>query len=80
VITLSREDAEKTKGMWVQADPDAKPAPRTEGGDEKVAFTEFHVTADTERPAELAPGTKVKVTYTVEGEKKVARKIEVVKD
>jgi hypothetical protein len=80
VITLSREDAEKMKGMWVQADPSAKPAPRAEGAGEKVAFTEFHVTADTERPAELAPGTKVKVTYTVEGERKLARKIAIVKE
>ena len=80
VITLSREDVEKMKGGWVQADPDAKPAPRTEGADEQVVFTEFQVTADTERPAELAPGAKVKVTYTVEGERKVARKIEVVKE
>lgn len=80
VMTLSREDAEKMKGLWVQADPNAKPAARTEGADEKVAFTEFQVTADTERPAELAPGTKVRITYTIEGEKKVARRIEIVKE
>jgi len=80
VITLSREDAEKMKGMWVQADPDAKPATRTEGADEKVAFTEYQVTPDTERPADLAPGTKVEVTFTVVGEQKVATKIEIVKE
>lgn len=80
VITLSRQDAEKLKGTWAQADPDAKPAPRTEGADEKVAFTEFQVTPGTERPADLAPGTKVRITYTVEGAKKVATKIEIAKE
>ena len=45
----------------------------------KVQFSRFAVTDQTSKPDGLARGTKVKVQYRLEGEKKIATKIAIVK-
>lgn len=45
-------------------------------GDGEVKFTEFQLTAKTRRAARLEVGTRVVVHYRIEGDKKIATRIE----
>jgi hypothetical protein len=57
---------------------DGKTKSAQAGEKRKVQFSRFSVTDKTSKPGDLARGTRVKVHYRLEGEKKIATRIELV--
>ena len=48
------------------------------GERKKVSFTKFEITDETEMPENIERGTQIKVHYRIEGDRKIATKVEAV--